>query len=296
MGLAGKDLTAAAELDGTKIREIAGLFEEEKGWVVLGSRIPADRAAGMEAGVADLVSEHVALLAPVLQLIAWSPRETTRCPWTTWWAQHRKTVEAAQAELESERSEREAPAVLEEEERRQALRREVEEKARADQAWRRRERLFRRTVATPTCRRGGGEEGRRPGADPPLRRPPWTTTSATSSPRASRSRWRPRPIPRRPGASPGNGTTDRGAVIGKAQAEAAPRRDDKRGPRRENRDRPAPPRQGLEGTPGSSRRPPAPTKVSKERMEKRGRRRRRHRSEGLPQGALRHRPERGREG
>lgn len=145
MGLVGGELTPVKDLDPEGLRRITAEFDQKKGWLFLGMRMSNVEAAGMGEEARERIRDFFRSLVPVYRFFAWSPSNDA-VSIDSIVADRHKELEASQAALEKERHEREIRR-REEEEKGAALRKETEERARAEQAWRERERAMRRAAA-----------------------------------------------------------------------------------------------------------------------------------------------------
>ena len=218
MGLVGCEMTSAAQIDSEGLGELIGEFVEKKGWIFLGTRIPAADAAALGGEIEARIVDAFAALIPLYRFFAWSPSNDA-VSIDTIVADKQKELEASQAALEKERREREERR-REEEERRVALRREAEEKARQDQEWRERERAMRRAAARaaheaqeraetealatgPAKSPADPEKPRVDPEKPPLKEEPPRTRPDREPPRRSSNRSEQRPArPRREARPP----------------------------------------------------------------------------------------------
>jgi transcription antitermination factor NusG len=192
IGLAGGELVRAADLDGQRLDAILRDFEEKKGWVFAGARLPREAVIGLGADVLAYATELFGRLAALYAYAAWSPANDAVSIGGVV-AKQRQVLEAAGAEAEHERLEREARR-REQEEERQRLRAEAEERARTEQAWRERERAIRRSLARSAA---ATEEQPAPAAPAPVTPTPSVEADAAPQLQAPPKERPPAPPPRR---------------------------------------------------------------------------------------------------
>jgi hypothetical protein len=145
IGLTEGEMARARELDRGKLDALLGAFEEKKGWVFVGARIPSGAAISFGQDALGKIAELFDRLVPLYMFSAWSKsNDSVSIDGVV--TQRRREIEAAEAEIDRERLEREGKR-REQEEARRKLREETEERARAEQVWRERERAIRRAVA-----------------------------------------------------------------------------------------------------------------------------------------------------
>jgi hypothetical protein len=145
IGLAGDSLSATVDAAGAGLDALVREFDEKKGWIFVGVRLPRDAAIGLGADAFPHVAELADRLAAVYKYVAWSPTNDFVSMGNVV-AKRRLELEAAEAEAERERQDREAKR-RDQEEAGRRLRAETEERARAEQVWRERERAIRRSMA-----------------------------------------------------------------------------------------------------------------------------------------------------
>jgi hypothetical protein len=176
-GLAGGDLARAAEIDAAGLDALAREFEEKKGWIFAGVRMPREEAIRLGADALAAVVGLFDRLAALYAFAAWSPvNDAVSIDGVV--AARRQALEAAEAEAERERLGREARRREQDEEHRR-LREETEERARAEQAWRERERAIRRSAARGDA---ASEEARAPAAQPAAPAAPAAAATAIRPP------------------------------------------------------------------------------------------------------------------
>ncbi len=145
IGAVGSDSVSLGELNSEQVGEMVSRFEEERGWLFLGFMLKRGAAVELGAGIVDRIVEHFTSLISVYRFVAWAPSNDAISV-DSIVAMRKQEIKVTQEQHGRERVEREERR-REEEEERVRLRSEVEERTRDDQAWRQRERAFRRTQA-----------------------------------------------------------------------------------------------------------------------------------------------------
>ncbi len=145
IGAVGGDSVSLSKISTEQMGEMVLEFEKKKGWLFLGVRLKRDEAVEMGAEIIDRITEHFTALISVYGFVAWAPSNDAISVDSIVARQKQERI-ATQARHDLEREQREERR-REEKEERVRLRREAEERARDDQAWRERERAFRRTQA-----------------------------------------------------------------------------------------------------------------------------------------------------
>lgn len=146
IGLAEGELSPAKDLVPERLDGLLREFEEKKGWMFAGARLPRDAVIALGADALATVSALFSRLVPLYAFAAWS-KTNDAISIDGVVSERRCALRAAEEEIERERCEREARR-REEDERRRKLREETEERARAEQEWRERERAIRRAATT----------------------------------------------------------------------------------------------------------------------------------------------------
>ena len=155
-GAVGGDSVSLSKISPEQLGEMVLEFEKNRGWLFWGVRLKRDAAVEIGTGIIDRIAEHFRALISVYRFVAWAPSNDAISVDSIVARQKQERI-TTQVQHDLEREQREERRREEEEERVQ-LRREVEERARDDQAWRERERAFRRTQAKRSAARIARED------------------------------------------------------------------------------------------------------------------------------------------
>ncbi|MFO8070947.1 MAG: hypothetical protein R6V85_03640 [Polyangia bacterium] len=150
-GLVDVDLIQMSELDDERMREFSETFEQRRGWLFIGARLPRDQVVVLGPEVRETVVEAFGMLVPLYRFIAWSPQNDA-ITMENLVARRQEAIRSAREQFASERQQREKRRAREESERLE-LRAELEERTRTEEDWRRRERAARRAAAREAARR-----------------------------------------------------------------------------------------------------------------------------------------------
>ena len=145
IGAVGSDSVSLRELNSEQVGGLVQEFEKEKGWLFLGFMLKRDAAIELAGGIVDRIVEYFTALISVYRFVAWAPSNDAISVDSI--VARRKQERIVTQEQHVREREKREERKREEEEERVRLRRELEERARDDQAWRERERAFRRTQA-----------------------------------------------------------------------------------------------------------------------------------------------------
>jgi flagellar biosynthesis GTPase FlhF len=150
-GLVEVDLVPMRELDDERMRSISETFEQRRGWLFFGARLPRDQVVVLGPEVCETLVEAFGLLVPLYRFVAWSPHNDA-ITMDNLVARRQEAIRSAREQFAGERKQREERRAREESDRLR-LRAELEERTRAEEDWRRRERAARRAAAREAARR-----------------------------------------------------------------------------------------------------------------------------------------------
>ena len=145
IGAVGSDSVSLRELNSEQVGGLVQEFDKEKGWLFLGFMLKRDAAMELAGGIVDRIVEYFTSLIAVYRFVAWAPSNDAISV-DSIVARRKQEKIVTQEQHDRERVEREERR-REEEAERVRLRREAEERTRDDQAWRERERAFRKVQA-----------------------------------------------------------------------------------------------------------------------------------------------------
>ncbi len=157
-GLAGEAMTSPSHFGTGEVGSLIEQFEQTRGWLFIGARMPRDQAEVLGTSVVETACEAFKLLVPVYRFMAWSP-ENDAISFDKLVAQRHEALAASKAELDRERAEREAQRV-EQEQQRLLLKDEIEERVRENQAWLKRETAIQRAQAAKAAAQAKQESAR----------------------------------------------------------------------------------------------------------------------------------------
>jgi hypothetical protein len=139
------NLQTLEDFEPEHLSDLVGAFDNEKGWLFIGARLPRDQVLVLEGDISDTAKEVFQSLIPVYKTIAWSPANDA-ISMEQVVKERNEALQKSHEELDRERAEREA-MLREKEAKGLELKREIEDKIRETEAWRSREVAARRAAA-----------------------------------------------------------------------------------------------------------------------------------------------------
>ncbi|MCP4604387.1 MAG: hypothetical protein GY847_28335 [Proteobacteria bacterium] len=144
-GLSNGETARPSSFDETEIEKLTTDFEDLKGWLFVGARLPKDQVLVLGSDVVGIACEVFRYLLPVYRFFAWSA-DNDAISLDRLVAERNEALRASREELDRERSQREADR-KEKQEQGLKLREEIEEKFLKEKAWREREQAARWAAA-----------------------------------------------------------------------------------------------------------------------------------------------------
>ncbi len=158
IGLEGNDTMSSPNMGQADFVNLVNDFDNNKGLLFLGARLPRDQVLVLGADIIDTVHEIFQHLIPVYRFIAWSP-DNDAISMDQLMAERNVALKASHEELEKERAERGAKR-REQEIMGVKLREEIEDRIRKTDSWRQREIAARRTAAVRAASPAKSEDPR----------------------------------------------------------------------------------------------------------------------------------------